>query len=262
MTNYPSAARDLAEGIRRLDIWLGLAWLDLKLRYRRTLVGPFWLPLSSVVTIAIMGLVYSRLFHMQLADYFPYLACGLALWTLISSFLNDAPAVFIGAAHVAHQTPLPFSLYVLRRVANALIQFVHTSVSFWAVAICFGVPFGFKTLMFIPGLLMLSIFGFWVTLALGTICLRYRDLAQVIAVATQTMFLVTPIFWSVKQIADYSWLATCNPFFHLLELCRAPMLGKPISWDSWAVVTLLNTIGCLIAFAVFARCRQRLAYWM
>jgi len=262
MTNYPSAARDLAEGIRRLDIWLGLAWLDLKLRYRRTLVGPFWLPLSSVVTIAVMGFVYSRLFHMPLADYFPYLACGLALWTLISSFVNDAPAVFIGAAHVAHQTPLPFSLYVLRRVANALIQFVHTSVSFWAVAICFGVPFGFNTLMFIPGLLMLSIFGFWVTLALGTICLRYRDLAQVIAVATQTIFLVTPIFWSVKEIADYRWLATCNPFFHLLELCRAPMLGKPVPWDSWAVVTLLNVIGCLIAFAVFARCRKRLAYWM
>ena len=182
MNDYPSAARDLAEGIRRLDIWLGLAWLDLKLRYRRTLVGPFWLPLSSVATIAIMGFVYARLLHVPLADYFPYLAAGLALWTLISSFINDATSVFISAAHVAHQTPLPFSLYVLRRVANALIQFAHTSVSFWAVAICFRVPFGVNTLMFVPGLLMLSVFGFWITLALGTVCLRYRDLAQVIAV--------------------------------------------------------------------------------
>jgi len=262
MNNYPSAARDLAEGARRLDIWLGLAWLDLKLRYRRTLVGPFWLPLSSLVTIAIMGLVYARLFHMELASYFPYLASGLALWTLISSFINDAPAVFISAAHVAHQTPLPFSLYVLRRVANALIQFAHTSVSFWAVAICFHVPMGLKTLMVVPGLLMLSIFGFWVTLALGTICLRFRDLAQVIAVATQTLFLVTPIFWSVEQLSDYRWLAWWNPVYHLLEVCRAPMLGKPIPWGSWGAVTLLNAAGCLIAFAVFARCRRRLAYWM
>ncbi len=262
MNTYPSAARDLAEGIRRLDIWLGLAWLDLKLRYRRTLVGPFWLPLSSVATIAIMGFVYARLLHVPLADYFPYLAAGLALWTLISSFINDATAVFISAAHVAHQTPLPFSLYVLRRVANALIQFAHTSVSFWAVAICFRVPFGFNTLMFVPGLLMLSVFGFWITLALGTVCLRFRDLAQVIAVGTQTLFLITPIFWSVTQIADYPWLATCNPLFHLLEICRAPMLGHAIPWQSWAVVTVFNLLGCFVAFVIFARCRKRLAYWM
>ena len=262
MTNYPSAARDLADGFRRLDIWLGLAWLDLKLRYRRTLVGPFWLPLSSVVTIAIMGFVYSLLFHMELKTYFPFLACGLALWSLISSFVNDAPAVFIGAANVAHQTPLPFSLYVLRRVANAVIQFLHTSVSFWAVAICFHVPFGWNTLMVIPGLLMLSVFGFWITLALGTICLRYRDLAQVIAVATQLMFLVTPIFWRSEQLPDYPWLASWNPVFHVVEICRAPMLGQFAPWSTWGAVTLINAAGCLFAFVVFARCRKRLAYWM
>ena len=262
MNNYPSAARDLADGIRRLDIWLGLAWLDLKLRYRRTLVGPFWLPLSSVVTIAIMGVVYGRLFNFPMATYFPYLAAGLALWSLISSFINDAPVVFINAAHVAHQTPLPFSLYVLRRVANALIQFLHTSVSFWVVAICFRVSFGWNTLMAVPGLLMLSVFGFWVTLALGTICLRFRDLAQVIAVATQTMFLVTPIFWHINMMPKYPWLATYNPMYHLLEICRAPMLGQATPWSSWGVVTLINLAGCCVAFVIFARCRRRLAYWM
>jgi lipopolysaccharide transport system permease protein len=110
--------------------------------------------------------------------------------------------------------------------------------------------------------MMLSVFGFWVTLASGTICLRYRDLAQVVAVATQMTFLVTPIFWKVQILADQQWLATCNPIFHLLEICRAPMLGKSIPWSSWGAVTVLNVAGCLIAFAVFARCRRRLAYWM
>src|ERR1700685_1096754 len=108
MTSYSSAARDLSDGLRRLDIWLGLAWLDLKLRYRRTLVGPFWLPLSSVVTIGIMGFVYAKLLKMEMRTYFPYLACGLALWSLISAFIADAHSVFVSAAHIAHQTPLPY----------------------------------------------------------------------------------------------------------------------------------------------------------
>ena len=262
MTSYSSAARDLSDGLRRLDIWLGLAWLDLKLRYRRTLVGPFWLPLSSVVTIAVMGFIYATLLHMDMANFYPYLAAGLSIWSLISSFVNDAPSVFVGAAHVAHQTPLPYSLYVLRRVANAMIQFVHTSVSFWVVALYFRVPMGLEILMLIPALAMLSVFGFWVTLGLGTICLRYRDLGQLIAVATTLTFLVTPIFWPVQLVTQKPWIALYNPAFHLLEICRNPMLGRPTPWQNWVAVLLINAVGCVFAFAIFARCRKRLAYWM
>src|SRR5579863_4457749 len=225
MTNYVSAAKDLAGGIRRVDIWMALAWLDIKLRYRRTVIGPFWLPLSSVISIAMMGFVYSQLLRMNVNEYFPYLACGLALWSLMASFATDAPTVFVAAAHVAQQTPLPFSLYVLRRVANAVIQFLHTSVSFWAVALYFGVPFGLQTLMAIPGLAMLSIYGFWLTLVIGTVCLRYRDVGQAMAVITQLFFLMTPIFYRIEQLSKLRWIAEYNPAYHLIEICRAPMLG-------------------------------------
>jgi ABC-type polysaccharide/polyol phosphate export permease len=262
MTNYATAARDLSSGLRQPHIWLTLSWLDIKLRYRRTVLGPFWLPLSSVVSIAMMGVVYSRLLQMTLADYFPYLAAGLALWSLIAGFANDAPGVFVSAAHLAHQTPLPFSLYILRRVANAMIQFLHTSVSFWAVALYFGVPFSLQTLMVIPGLAMLAVFGFWLTLMVGTICLRYRDIGQAMAVITQLFFLMTPIFYRVEQLASLHWIAKYNPAYHLIEICRAPMLGLPTPWASWQAACLVNSVGCLIAFRVFARYRTRLAYWM
>jgi ABC-type polysaccharide/polyol phosphate export permease len=81
-------------------------------------------------------------------------------------------------------------------------------------------------------------------------------------VATQLMFLVTPIFWRAEQIPDYPWLASYNPIFHLLEVCRAPMLGQTAPWNTWVAVALFNAVGCLFAFVVFARCRKRLAYWM
>ena len=262
MSNYATAARDLNSGLRRFDIWLMLAWFDIRLRYRRTMLGPFWLPLSSVISITMMGIVYARLFQMSMQDYFPYLAAGLALWSLIASFANDAPTVFVGAASLAHQTPLPFSLYILRRVANAVLQFLHTSVSFWAVALYFGVPFGLGTLLVIPGIMMLAVFGFWLTLAVGTVCLRYRDLGQAMAVVTQLFFLLTPLFYRVEQLGSMNWIAMVNPAYHLVEICRAPLLGLPIPWASWGAACLINALGCALAFAIFARCRQRLTYWM
>ena len=262
MVNYPTAAGDLTGGFRRFDIWLGLAWLDLKLRYRRTLVGPFWLPLSSVVTIAVMGFIYGKLFKMNLAEYFPYLACGLALWSLISSFIANAHSVFVSMLRSPIRRRSRIRYTCCGTVANGFIQFIHTSVSFWAVAICFGVPFGIHTLMALPALAMLAWFGIWITLGLGTVCLRFRDLAQIIIVGTQLLFLATPIFWKIDLLADQHWLATCNPCFHLLEICRAPLLGQPTPWNSWLAVLVINGVGSVLAFAVFAHCRNRLAYWM
>lgn len=262
MTNFALAARDLHSGLRRTDIWLTLAWLDIKLRYRRTMIGPFWLPLSSVISITMMGIVYSRLFGATMQDYFPYLAAGLALWSLIASFATDAPAVFVGSAHLAHQTPLPFSLYVLRRVANTVIQFLHTSVSFWVVALYFGVSFNIQTLLVIPGIVMLAVFGFWLTLAVGTVCLRYRDLGQAMTVITQLFFLLTPLFYRIEQLESLQWIALFNPAYHLVEICRAPLLGLPIPWTSWGAACAINVLGCALAFAIFAKARKRLAYWM
>ena len=209
-----------------------------------------------------MGFVYGKLFNMPLREYFPYLACGLAVWSLISSFANDAPGVFISASHVAQQTPLPFSLYVLRRVTNAMLQFLHTWVSFWVVALYFGVPLGLGTLMVIPGLGMLSVFGFWLTLALGAVSLRFRDLGQAVSIFTHLFFLVTPVVFRIEQLSGQSWLAACNPAYHLVEICRAPLLGQPIPWASWQAVFVFNVVGCSLAFVLFARCRHRLAYWM
>lgn len=262
MTNYSAAAGDLSAGMRRWDIWLTLAWLDIKLRYRRTLIGPFWLALTAIVTVGVMGLVYSQLFHQPIATYLPYLACGMALWSLIASLTNEAPAVFVNAAHVARQTPLPYSVHVLRRVANSVLQFLHTWVSFWCVAVCFGVPLGLSTLWIVPALGMLCIFGYWITLLAGTVCLRFRDLGQATTIGTQLLVLITPIFWPKQQLANAQWIVNCNPVFHLIEICRAPLLGEPVPWTSWLAVLAINAAGCAAAFVLFAKYRRRLAYWM
>lgn len=262
MRNYSAAAGDLAAGLRRWDIWLTLAWLDIKLRYRRTLLGPFWLALTSIVSVTIMGVVYSKLFKTSMSDYFPYLACGMALWSLIASFTNEAPAVFVNAAYLARQTPLPYSIHVLRRVANSVLQFLHTWVSFWCVALFFGLPFGLHMLAIIPALAMLCLFGYWMTLLVGTVCLRYRDLGLATSIVTQILVLVTPIFFHKTLLADATWIANFNPVYHLLEICRAPLLGQPTPWFSWWAVLAINGVGCIAAFVLFAKYRKRLAYWM
>ena len=75
---------DLWEGLKKWKIWMALAWQDIKLRYRRSVIGPLWITLSMAITVYSMGFLYSRLFHMDLDSYFPYLVSGMLAWGVIS----------------------------------------------------------------------------------------------------------------------------------------------------------------------------------
>lgn len=257
-----SAGNDLALGLCQWKLWLTLAWFDIKLRYRRTVIGPCWLALTSIITTAIMGFVYAKLFNMQLRGYFPYLACGLTLWSLISSFANDAPNVFISSASLARQAPLPFIGYILRRVTVATLVFFHTFLAFVVVGLFFGIDLDWSVLLALPALGMILLFGCWLTLLLGVACLRYRDLSPIVAVTTQSLFFITPIFFERDKLGAAEWVAQWNPLNHMIDIMRAPLLGTSAPLSSWGIVALMNVCGMLAAFIFFARYRSRLTFWM
>lgn len=131
------AVSDVWSGFRSHDIWTMLAWLEIKQRYRRSAIGPFWLTLSTAIMILAMGPLYASLFGQSLDDYFLYLATSIIAWQLISTSINDSCQAFIGAEGFIKQSSLPLSVYVLRIVWKNLIIFLHNSVVIVAVAIFF-----------------------------------------------------------------------------------------------------------------------------
>src|SRR5579862_2837418 len=87
-SKYRLALADILSGLQEWRIWLLLAWQDVKLRYRRSTLGPFWITLSMAVTIYTMGLLYGRLFKLDLSHYYPFLAASILAWSLLSSLLT------------------------------------------------------------------------------------------------------------------------------------------------------------------------------
>src|SRR5579883_1569471 len=83
------ALRDMKDGLRKWRVWMMLAYQDIKLRYRRSVLGPFWITLSMAITVYSMGFLYSHLFHTDFQTYFPFLVGGMVTWALISSQINE-----------------------------------------------------------------------------------------------------------------------------------------------------------------------------
>ncbi|MDB5827110.1 MAG: type transporter, partial [Variovorax sp.] len=100
---HRSAWTDWWEGTRRTDIWWTLAWFDIVLRYRRSMLGPLWLTLSMGAMIGGMGPLYSSLFGTELSKFFPHLALGLIFWGFFSSMVIDSCNTFIGSANYLKQ---------------------------------------------------------------------------------------------------------------------------------------------------------------
>ncbi|MGO8920863.1 MAG: ABC transporter permease [Stellaceae bacterium] len=256
------AWRDIAVGMTKSWLWMELAKQDIKLRYRGSMLGPLWLTISTIVMISSMGLLYAKLFHQNVAAYFPFLTVGLVTWNLLSSMITEGCGVFTGAQGVIQTVPMPYSVHVYRLVYRNLLVFGHSFVIVPLVLIVFGIPIGWQFLWAIPALLVLAVNGAWCTIFFGMLSARFRDVPPIVASFVNVVFFVTPIMWSPSALGSWERIGTLNPLFAGIDVVRAPILGQAVGAHSWAVLLLTTAVGCVGTFAVFGRFRSRIAFWV
>ncbi|MDB5406886.1 MAG: transporter permease [Rhodospirillales bacterium] len=240
-----------------------MAMQDTRLRYRGSLLGPFWLTLSTGIMIGAMGVIYPRLFHVDVATYLPFLATGLVVWQLVSTLISDGCSTFMAAQGIILQAPMPFSVHAYRLVYRNFITFAHNFAIVPIVLIVLPQKaISWEIFSIIPALILLAVNGVWLSILLGMASARFRDIPPIVSNFIQVLFFVTPIFWPPDALGDFRTLAEINPLFSAVDVVRAPLLGlspAPYSWISLIVVTIL---GCCVTFVTFARFRSRIAYWI
>lgn len=256
------ALADVLQGLFAWRLWGMLGWQDIVRRYRRSTLGPFWMTLTMAILIGSLGLLYGKLFRMKLDEYMPYLTLGFVFWALISAIILESCNVFMEAERLIKQLRLPISLYVYRVIWRCLIVFFHNFVVYIPVALIFKVVPSVYFFLIVPGLLLVALTGAWVGLLLGLFCTRFRDLPPLVGSVTQLIFFLTPILWPKAQLGSNGWLAELNPFYHYIELVRAPLLGYRPSHIDWAVAVAITGLGWLLALAVFGRFKRRIVYWL
>ena len=257
-----SALVDIRTGITLWPLWVRLGWNDILQRYRRSMLGPFWLTASMAIMVIALGILYAGLFNVPIHDFLPYLCVGLLIWNLISSFLTEGGTLFTGAESYIKQIRLPYSVYVFRSSWSKLVIFAHNFVIYFGVLIYFQIWPGAVALLAIPGLLILLLNGAAVTLLIGMISARFRDVPQLIGSLVQIVFFITPIMWKPELLRTRTYIAEYNPFYHLVEIVRAPLLGSVPSQQTYVAVLLLTCVNLIIVGAFFSRFRARISYWI
>lgn len=264
VTFFGRGSSDVYSALGRIKLPLFLARSDIRQRYRRSSLGPFWITISTGVMIGSLGLIFGKIFKSPMSDFLPFLSAGLILWGFISQVLLDSTVVFSSSEAVMKQLPIPYFCFVIRMVARNFYIFLHNILIFPIVCFVFKLIPNFNLLLVIPGLAVLVLNLLWISLLIGIICTRYRDLTQVVGSCLQIAFYVTPIIWlpSLLPAKAETMLLDPNPFYHLLQVVRAPLLNQTPSALNWMVVSILCVVGWVITLLVFNRYRSRIVYWL
>ena len=256
------AWRDLVEGLKRYWMWTALALQDMKIRYRGSLLGPFWVTISTLVMVVAMGLIYSHLFHTTSITYMPYLGLGLIVWQLISTLITEGCQTFLMAEGIIQQIPVPFSIHAYRVVCRNLIVFAHNLAIVPLGWIAFRISLDWHLLEAAAGCFVLAVNGVWISLFFGLFNARFRDIAPIVASLLQVIFFLTPIFWPIESLGTYRPIAEFNPLFCAIDVIRAPLIGVPVEPSSWPVLLAATVVGFATTFVLFARFRSRIAFWV
>lgn len=256
------ALTDLSLGFRRWRLAAALAWLDIRNRYRGSVLGPFWLTLSTGLMLAGLGILYSALLHQTLRSYLPFLSVSLIVWNMISQIVTDATTSLISAEGMIRQLPLPYTTHALRCVFRNVITAAHNLPLIVVVLAVTGAFPGPGVVLAVVGLAVLGINAFAAALLLGMLCARFRDLGQIVNSVMQLAFFMTPILWQPSSLGRRAWLLLFDPFYSVMQIVRGPLLGTGASTLVWVSALTFTVLMCGVTYGFFVRFRGRIAFWV
>jgi lipopolysaccharide transport system permease protein len=256
-------AEDLIEGAANWRIWHLMGTAELRRRYVRSRLGQFWLTLSTGSTVAALGVLWSYLWNMPVAQLLPYFAVSLVVWTFMAAFFTDACSAFVTSGHYYLNQRMTFATAIYALAWRNLIILGHNSIIISVVMLIFGVAIGPTIVLVLPALLLCTIAGIGVAYLVAMISARFRDVAQIIGNLMQVLFFVTPVLWTETQIPPAQhWIVDVNPFALFLALIRAPLLNEELPLSSWGSALLATAVIYAAALPLIGRFRQRIIHWV
>lgn len=259
---FEMAAADLKGSFKRLGLAWSLARHDVVARYRGSILGPFWITLSMGLMVLGIGLLYASLFKQPIDQFLPFVALGLVFFQTMSGTIVEGCDTFVLARGMLSQTAIPMFTFVWRTIFRNAINLAHHMVIVAAVLIVFGAWRGMNLPLALVGALLLLLNAGWLSMLAAIVSARFRDIPPVVASIMQFAIFMTPVFWLPSVFPERHAVLMFNPFAHMLQAVRGPLLGEAVSGVTWVVLVSLALAGWAGVFFLFSRTRRRIVHYL
>lgn len=251
------------------DLWIfrGVLWnlisQQLKIRYRRSVLGFLWTLLNPLLTMIILTIVFSHIMKFPQKDYIVYLFSGLVPWTFFAQSIELGKAIFIMNEQFLRRIYVPKNIFPISVTLSNLVNFLLSLVVLFLIGtVFFNVKFSLALLFLPVSIIVLIIFTCAITMVFAVLSVFYRDFAHLTSILLMLLFYATPVIYPAALLpAKYVLILRLNPMYYIMDMFHRPIFYQTLPTMENIVIAILVSIGTfLIAFGFLSINRYNVVY--
>jgi lipopolysaccharide transport system permease protein len=253
---------DLRELWAHRELFLFLAWRDIKVRYKQTALGASWAILQPLISMVVFTMLFGRLARVpsEGQPYAIFSYAGLLPWNFFTNALTNSSNSLVGSQNLITKVYFPRILVPTAAVGAAVVDIAIASTMLLAIMPIYGVGFHTSLLMLVPLILLTALtasaLGIW-TAALNV---KYRDIRYALPFVIQLLMFLTPVIYPISFLPErWRWLLRLNPLSGIIEGFRDAVFGRPFNWTGLGISVLISLILLLAAVLTFSRMEDEFA---
>lgn len=203
------------------DLLFELIKKDLKVKYKRSILGVFWSILNPLLMMVVMSIVFSYLFRFEIKNYPVYILSGIIFWNFFSTSTNLSSFSLISNASLLKKVYFPRAILVISVVLSQFINLLYALIPLVFIMIIFKTPVNLSIIFIIFPLLFLLLFTIGISLILSILSTYFTDIGYIYQIILLAWMYLTPIFYPASIVPDkYKIFLFINPIYHILTNIR------------------------------------------
>ncbi len=247
--------------IKYLTSCMELSWIEIKLRYARSILGPIWIVVSSMVLIGGLTFVFNSLWGMDVKTIVPWIAIGVIVWGFIQTVVEEGSQLLMN--DLFNNLAIKPIKWCLIHVFKNIIILSHNFIIIGLAIYFCDVKLNFNIFWMAYGIVVLLINSISFSILFSFLCTRYRDFILIIRNAMFLLFLITPIFWMPEVLkGNRQLLAEWNILFQIIQTIRDPLLGNGLSKFNLVYTSSFTLFFGILTFVIYNKYKKKFLYWI
>lgn len=219
---------------------------DVKIKYRRSVLGVLWTLLNPLLMMAVLSVVFSNLFKFDIENFPLYLLSGQVIFNFFNDATTNAMSAIVGNAALIKKVYVPKYMFVLSRVFSSFINLLASCTALIIVMIVTRAELHWTVLLSFVPVTLLVILALGVGLILAAITVKFRDVVHLYSVLMTALMYLTPVIYPISILPDWLYsLVMLNPLTNIMMMFRDLMLYDTVFTLSTLGVAVIETVICL-----------------
>jgi ABC-type polysaccharide/polyol phosphate export permease len=256
------SSSDFSAGIRLYKIAFYYAYTEIAAKYKRSILGPFWLVISTGIGVFGLGYMWCSILNLDKDTFIPTIAIGMIVWQLIAAALTEASTNFIKNSTTILNIQLPTLFFSLQITFKLFINLVHSFLILFFILFLFPENLNKYSWLSIIGFIFLFINTILYSQIIGYLGARYRDVEPLIIAVMPILFFMTPVVFRSKNFENIAYFMKLNPISYFIDSIREPLLGHSIGLEIYGPLICISIFGYLFAFLLTGICSKKIPFWL